>query len=307
MRLRAAGAVATTWPPDRPGRREDEVGLGGHASRQLSCLELRGVAAEPGQLRRGRRVHRRPDDGVHSRARHPDLGAREPRHQQALRQGRAAQVAHADHEDVVRLAHRGPVCRTPAELSGVSRIRVIGPSLTEPTRMSAPNTPRSTCAPRRSSSAQTASYAGSLTGPGRGRLPGGTTALARLAVERELADDQHGGPDVGQRPLLAQQPEVPDLAGRPRDLGGPVAVGHAEVHEQARLVDRAHRLAVDGDRCLEDSLDDRAHGATLAVRTLPESMRRCSCGGWSPTPGRSGTSTSAGSGWPTSSPSSAPS
>ena len=43
---------------------------------------------------------------------------------------------------------------------------MIGPSLTDSTRMSAPNTPRSTRAPSRSSSAHTASYAGSLTGPG---------------------------------------------------------------------------------------------------------------------------------------------
>ena len=50
--------------------------------------------------------------------------------------------------------------------AGDSRIRVTGPSPTLATRMSAPNTPRSTRIPSRSSAAQTASYAGSLTGCG---------------------------------------------------------------------------------------------------------------------------------------------
>ena len=53
--------------------------------------------------------------------------------------------------------------RAPAQRSSSS---VTGPSLTECTSMSAPKTPRSTRAPSRSSSAHTASYAGSLTGPG---------------------------------------------------------------------------------------------------------------------------------------------
>src|SRR3954454_9682131 len=49
---------------------------------------------------------------------------------------------------------------------GLSSMIVIGPSLTDATRMSAPKTPRSTRAPRAVSSAQTASYQGSDTGPG---------------------------------------------------------------------------------------------------------------------------------------------
>ena len=69
--------------------------------------------------------------------------------------------------------------------------------------MSAPNTPRATLAPRRSSSAHTASYAGSLTGPGRPRPATWGGALPGLAVQGELADHEHRGAGVGERLLLA--------------------------------------------------------------------------------------------------------
>ena len=116
---------------------------------------------------------------------------------------------------------------------------------------------------------------------GCGGLPGGPAALARLAVQRELADHEHRGADVRQRLLLAQQAQVPDLAGRPRDLGRAVVVGDAEVDEQAGLVDRADD---DSPSTLTDASTAPA-GSPLArdplcqSREAPESMQGCSCGG----------------------------
>ena len=156
----------------------------------------------------------------------------------------------------------------PAEGYYFSRIRVIGPSLTDSTRMSAPNTPRSTCAPSRSSSAHTASYAGSLISPGCRRLPGGSPALARVAVQRELADHEHRSADVGGGLLVAQEPEVPDLPRRPRDLVRAVLVGDTQIDQEAGTGDLAHDLAVDLDPSLEHPLDHRSHAAH-PLRSLP--------------------------------------
>ena len=44
---------------------------------------------------------------------------------------------------------------------------------------------------------------------GSGRLPGRSSALARLAVQSELRDDQDRGRDVGGRPLVGEHPQRP--------------------------------------------------------------------------------------------------
>ena len=93
----------------------------------------------------------------------------------------------------------------------------------------------------------------------RGGLPGGAAALAGVAVQRELADDQHGRADVAGALLVAQEAQVPDLAGRPRDLGRAVVVGDAEVDEQSRAVELADDLAVDPDAGGQHPLDDGTH------------------------------------------------
>ena len=93
----------------------------------------------------------------------------------------------------------------------------------------------------------------------RGGLPGGPAALARVAVQRELADDQHGRADVAGALLVAQEAQVPDLAGRPRDLGRAVVVGDAEVDEESRAVELADDLAVDPHAGGQHPLDDGTH------------------------------------------------
>jgi len=103
----------------------------------------------------------------------------------------------------------------------------------------------------------------------RSGQPGRTATLAAVAVQRELADDEHRSAGVGDRLLVAQQPEVADLAGRPGDLPLAVVVGDAEVDQQAGFVDRADDLAVDRDRRREHTLEHCPHAVTLpAVGTV---------------------------------------
>ena len=120
----------------------------------------------------------------------------------------------------------------------LSSTTVIGPSLTDSTRMSAPKTPRSTCAPEPLQLGADRVVRRLADRPGRRGLPGRPPALAGVAVQRELADHQHRCADVRGGPLVAQQAQLPDLARGPGDLGRAVAVGHAEVDQQPRLVDR---------------------------------------------------------------------
>ena len=96
-----------------------------------------------------------------------------------------------------------------------STISVNGPSLTSATRMSAPNRPVSTWAPSARSVATTSSTSGSATRPGGRGVPGGPPALARVAVQRELADHQQRRADVRSRALVAQHPQLVDLGRHP--------------------------------------------------------------------------------------------
>ena len=65
--------------------------------------------------------------------------------------------------------------------------------------MRAPKTPVATVQPRRRNSATTVVDQRFGDVAGRGVLPGRTAALARVGVERELADDEHGKAEVGRR------------------------------------------------------------------------------------------------------------
>ena len=51
-------------------------------------------------------------------------------------------------------------------------------------------------------------------------------------------------------------------------LGGAVAVGDAEVDQEARAVDAPDDLAVDPDAGGEDPLDDRTHEDMVSIRSL---------------------------------------
>jgi hypothetical protein len=78
-----------------------------------------------------------------------------------------------------------------------------------------------------------------------GGLPGGAPALARVAVQGELADHQERRRDVGAGLLAVQDAQPPQLGGEPGRLRARVVVGDADQHEQAGLVDRADDLPVD--------------------------------------------------------------
>ena len=122
---------------------------------------------------------------------------------------------------------------------------MIGPSLTLSTRMSAPKRPALDVGAEALELGAHRVVERLAHRAGRGRLPGRAPALARVAVQRELADDQHRRAHVARALLVAQQAQVPDLPGRPRDLGCPVVVGDPEVDQEARPVELADHLAVD--------------------------------------------------------------
>jgi len=98
------------------------------------------------------------------------------------------------------------ICSSPAlaahQPAAVSTTRVRGPSLASSTLISAPKTPRSTLVPCCSRPSQTAvERLGDLTRSSG--QPGGPTTLPGVAVQRELADDEHGCAEVGDRELVA--------------------------------------------------------------------------------------------------------
>jgi hypothetical protein len=101
-------------------------------------------------------------------------------------------------------------------------------------------------------------------GPGRGE-PARAATLGGIAVERELADDEDLGADIGggavHHPgLVVEHPEVEEAVGeRPGD-GRVVVVGHADEHAQP-ATDPSDLLAGDGHGGLGHSLHDRAHAA----------------------------------------------
>ena len=127
-----------------------------------------------------------------------------------------------------------------------SRIRVTGPSLTDSTRMSAPNTPALDVGAEplelgaHGVVRRLADLARAPPPAQVGRRP-----LRASPYSVNWLTTSTGAPTSEARPLVAQEPELPDLAGHPGDLVRPVVVGDAEVDEQARPVDRADDLAVD--------------------------------------------------------------
>jgi hypothetical protein len=91
---------------------------------------------------------------------------------------------------------------------------------------------------------------------------GGAVALAGLAVEGELGDDEDLAVRAQRLVHLAvgvlEDPQRGDLVGQPVAVGLGVVVGHAQEHQQARA-DRGHDLAVDRHRRGGDPLDKGAH------------------------------------------------
>ena len=116
---------------------------------------------------------------------------------------------------------------------------MTGPSLVNVTCMEVRNRPVATVAP---SAAQLADdgvdqWFGVL-GAGGGD-PRRAPATRRVAVQRELADDQQrrvevGGGQVHHPLLVVEHPQPPELLGHPPGDVGVVVVGDPEQHAQAR-------------------------------------------------------------------------
>ena len=153
---------------------------------------------------------------------------------------------------------------------GDSRTRVIGPSLTLATRMSAPKRPRSTCAPSRSSSEHTASYSGSLTGPGAAASQVGRRPLRASPYSVNWLTTSTGAATSLALCSSRSSRRSQIFRAVQETSGVPSLVGDAEVDEEARSVERADHLAVDRDAGGEDPLDDGAHGARM-----PPCLTRC--------------------------------
>jgi len=100
-----------------------------------------------------------------------------------------------------------------------------------------------------------------------GPVPRGPPALADVAVQRELRNDQDLATHVRQRAvhlavLVLEHPEVEDLLRQPVVLAEPVVGSHADEQEEAGS-DRGHELVTDRDRGSVDALEqDPQRGTT---------------------------------------------
>ena len=155
---------------------------------------------------------------------------------------------------------------------------MTGPSLTSATCISAPNRPVATVAPSRRSSATSAvDDRFGVLGPG-GRDPARAATLGGVAVERELADDEDLGADVGGGPvhhsrLVVEQAKVAQAVGELPGDGLVVVVGDADEHAQpaadpADLRARPRVTAASVTRCTT-----RTRMRTLACSSL--ARNRC--------------------------------
>lgn len=132
----------------------------------------------------------------------------------------------------------------------VSKSRVTGPSLTEATCISAPNSPCSTWKPRASHSARNCWYSGmAKSGLAAWEKPG--RAGFQVGVEGKLADDQQGPVYGGQvqihfTRLVGKHPQVADFIGQFHHLSRGI-LGTDAQQDQVTGADLAVDCPVDGD------------------------------------------------------------
>ena len=151
--------------------------------------------------------------------------------------------------------------------------RVTGPSLTRLTFMSAPKTPVCTRAPSSPQGRDHRVHQRLGDRSGSRRLPGRAAALARVGVQRELADHQQRRGHVGAGLLAVQDPQPPELGGQLRRLLRGVVVGDADQDEQARLGDSADGLPVHRHAGLGHPLHHSSHEhVLLAVSGTRDSL-----------------------------------
>ena len=134
--------------------------------------------------------------------------------------------------------------------------------------MWAPKRPRSTLAPSDSRAVQKESYRGSETGPGAAALQDGRRPLRVSAYRVNWLIARIGACSSAQERSSCRMRRVQIFAASAAAFSGGVVVGDAEEDHQSRRVDRADHLALDGDRCLADSLYDCSHDAHPAVREI---------------------------------------
>lgn len=100
---------------------------------------------------------------------------------------------------------------------------------------------------------------------GGSRTPTGAAALARVGVQRELADHQDRGVDVGGGLFVAKDAQIPDLAGQSLRLVGAIGVGDTEIDQQTRFGKGADNLPVHTDIGPEYPLNYSLHCRNLPV------------------------------------------
>ena len=106
---------------------------------------------------------------------------------------------------------------------------------------------------------------------GRGLDPGGAAALVGVAVEGELADDQHLAGGVGHRTVhhpvvIGHDPQAPDLVGQLARLGLGVVPVHTDQHAETGP-DLADRLVADPHPGPRHPLHQTPHGTHPGPKT----------------------------------------
>lgn len=101
----------------------------------------------------------------------------------------------------------------------------------------------------------------------------GPTALAAVAVQRELADNQHAAADLDDVTVhlagfVLEDAQARQLVGEPFRLLGSVAMGDAQKDQQA-AADLADDFAVDFDAGLGNSLQDGTHDGRFRTAIQP--------------------------------------
>ncbi len=141
---------------------------------------------------------------------------------------------------------------------------VIGPSLTSSTSISAPKMPRSTATPAACQRVGESLVERLAEGRRRGVEERWAAALAGVAVERELADDERRSADVDEAQVglalgVAEDAQVRDAPGQGLGPGFVVVVTDADQDHQAGA-DPSDDLALDRHGRTSDALEQQAHG-----------------------------------------------
>src|SRR3989442_4570636 len=112
----------------------------------------------------------------------------------------------------------------------------------------------------------------------RGLDEAGPALASRIAIERELRNNQRRAAGFQERPihlalLVIEDAQVCDLLGEISGLLSRVAAGHAQEHEQARG-DLPRGTSLDHDAGAADALHDSSHGLPPFFREAQRCIMR---------------------------------